>query len=225
MKLYHGTSEKVGVKALTEGLKPRHMTGKGNWKHTVASRPDAIYLTSVYAPYFGMCATNEGRIAVIEVETEKLDQSKFNPDEDFLEQATRGHDEIKKSMEKRTAYYKKHAADYADKWKLSIKHLGTCCYVGAIPPEAITRVVFWDWKTNSIIAGAMLDPTITIANFKFCEDKYAALTRWIFGEKITVRDFYGYDVTDTLLSYQGGKEVEGMLEKWEAEIREPKPLS
>ena len=43
MKLYHGTTEWVALKAITEGLKPRGER-RSVWKDA-PSRPDAVYLT------------------------------------------------------------------------------------------------------------------------------------------------------------------------------------
>jgi len=53
-----------------------------------------------------------------------------------------------------------------------------------VPPEAITKIVTFDPKSNSAVFVATLDPTITLANYKYCGEKYRALTGWFFGEEI-----------------------------------------
>ena len=78
-----------GRQAKTEGLRPRKLTGKSNWKHIVESNPSLIYLTTAYAPYYALCAVdgNKGeKIAIVEIETDLLNESNFRPDEDFIEQ-------------------------------------------------------------------------------------------------------------------------------------------
>lgn len=89
MKLYHGTTEAVARKALTEGLVPRGALGiESTWD--VESHPECIYLTNAYAGYFAANATELGdRWGIVEIDSEALCERYLLPDEDFLEQATR----------------------------------------------------------------------------------------------------------------------------------------
>jgi hypothetical protein len=101
MKLYHGTTEAIARKALTEGLLPRNRTGHtGNWDHTVPAADNRIYLTLGYAPYFASCAAEElnssNKWGLVEIDTDKLGyhpmgtkRPVYLPDEDWLEQITR----------------------------------------------------------------------------------------------------------------------------------------
>jgi hypothetical protein len=110
LKIYHGTTEKIGRQALTEGLKPRKLTGKSNWKHSVESNPSLVYLTTAYAPYYALQSIKKfkgEKIAIIEIETDLLDKTKLRPDEDFIEQATRRDEKngagiVGETMNKRT---------------------------------------------------------------------------------------------------------------------------
>jgi hypothetical protein len=217
MTLYHGTSEQAARQAIVDGLRPRGGAKKGNWKHTVLSNPKCVYLTDVYAPYFSVHATKKGRAAVLEIDTAELDEFELWPDEDFLEQAGRGYDKIAGDMEKRTLLYRKKAHEYVGKWKLSVEHLGTCAHHGVIPPQAIKRVAFWDYSTNSHIAMAVSDPTITLMNHKFCSQKYGAITRWLFGERITPEDYIGYPIP---IVDEHRKAIEELLQKRVVEILE-----
>src|SRR5690348_1386086 len=90
MLLYHGTTGQIAEKAKIEGLKPRE--GKpGNWSDK-PSRPDCVYLTTVYGIAYAKTAHKNGRcsqndeLAVIEVDTNRLVQEALLPDEDFLDQ-------------------------------------------------------------------------------------------------------------------------------------------
>lgn len=194
MKLYHGTSESRARKIMVEGLKPRGKSGKTNWKHSIESNPKAVYLTDAYPLYFAVQASNKGeRWAVIEVETDLLDESRLHPDEDVLEQAGRNYDELPKSwnMIKRTRWYRMRAWENPN-WEKSLKFMGTCGYDGTIPPEAITRVVFVDpEKLDGGFSLSLIDCSISLMNYKFCGEKYRNVTQWVMGEKKTPEEL-GY---------------------------------
>lgn len=184
MKLYHGTNEKHLKAILAEGIKPR---GKkpGNWKHTVKSRADAVYLSLGYAPYFAAQATPKGRMAIIEIDTKKLNPWKLAPDEDCLAQADKSATRIPGLMD-RTAAYRERLQDYTgeNQWWASVNLIGNCCHLGEIEPDAITRVAVADiGKTPSLLM-ACCDPSITITNWRLIGSKYRGLTKWIFGDDL-----------------------------------------
>jgi len=190
MKLYHGTSEAVAMKALSEGLKPRGKR-KGIWSHSVESHPNAVYLTNSYALYFAMQAAEKpmaGRPAVIEIDTNKLDIFSLAPDEDCLEQAMRKFDSLDPSwsMIKRTKYYRKNLEKYCDaaSWKQSLKALGNCCHLGWIHHSAITRIAIVDPAEQADLCFQSLDPTISLMNYQIVGDKYRGLTKWLFDEPL-----------------------------------------
>ncbi len=228
MKLYHGTTEAVARLALTEGLKPRRATGKDNWAHTVNSSPDCVYLTTAYAAYFAInaCGDND-RPAIIEIDTDGL-ESRLLPDEDFLEQGTRGKvftnplfkGMPKDNMERRTRWFRARLRKFAHLWESSIKHLGTCGSWGGVPAEYITRVVTWNAEKAPGLNMACIDPTITLINYQICADKYIALNKWIVTGKITEADKSGmangfsreqfpdsYRAWDNLETLEGVREV------------------
>lgn len=192
MKLYHGTAGENVPAILKRGIKPRRATGKSNWKHSVASHEHAVYLTSVYAGYFAHQAAKTSKLGIIEIDTDRLDQDLFRPDEDFLEQATRNGQTSNRQLKRlkklsinvRTEWFSSHLDEFAHAWKDSVEHLGTCSYLGEIPPKAITRASVFDYKKNALVASELLEPTITLANFKLCAGRYHALTRWLMGEEI-----------------------------------------
>jgi len=193
--LYHGTTDHAARFALREGLSPRGETGvESNWADV--SREDLVYLTTAYAPYFGLCATADGqRFAVIEIDTDKLDLANMRPDEDFIEQALRPLESVwgdkLTTLEGRTTYAREVLVDrYANKWRDSLEHLGTAAHVGTIPPEAITRVAFCDAeKMSGAVVTAFTDPFISIVNFRLMSEKYVGLTRWLFGGDVETATF------------------------------------
>lgn len=197
MKLYHGTTKKVAEKALKEGLKPRG-TRKGNWKHTVDSRRDAVYMTDVYGLYFAYTACKGKDVpAVIEIDVDLLDQNLLIPDEDFLEQASRNQEGVgladtKKNMKERTEYYRKVAEFNKHLWERSLEGLGTVSYQGIIPPEAISRIAYISVEKQSHVLYSAADAMICLLNHKFCSQKYAAGIRWLFGEEISAIDWFGF---------------------------------
>lgn len=191
MKLYHGTSEKFAKVALHQGLKPRGDRAS-QWK--IASSKDRVYLTSAYALYFAANASEEKeRWAVLEVDTDLLLPHRLVPDEDFLEQATRGKQElfIKGTMIQRTKWFRKHAEQFSHHWEQSVAGLGNCAYQGEIPVEAITRVAYFDSTKNFSMAVKALDPTITLLNYRIVGGTYRALLKWLFGDPVEMKDLFG----------------------------------
>ena len=192
MLIYHGTAAKYLPKILDHGLMPRGRR-KGNWKHSVDSRNDCVYLTTAYAPYFGMCATTgKNPIMLIEMETDYMDEELLLPDEDFLEQATR----TRKDMEphgwnttSRTEWFRERLPEFQHHWMDSVKHMGTCCHQGGIDVAAITRAVTWRPMEHPNLAMEALDPSISIMNYRFCGDKYRELTAKLFELGTPVLEF------------------------------------
>lgn len=188
MKLYHGTRENVAQQAVTKGLEPRGKK-RGNWRHTILSRNDAVYLTVCYAMYFAVNATKENqKAAIVEVDSNKLNPWLLAPDEDTLEQINRGRDKLPGSFDikKRTQWYRKRLDNYTGRgqWEASIKALGNCCYLTAIPAEAITRIALIDLNEAPVLKILSMDPTITTMNYYILGRKYRGLTKWIFGDEL-----------------------------------------
>lgn len=210
MLLYHGTSERVARDVLKHGLGPRDDTGgEGNWEDH-PSAGGMVYLTAAYAPFFAMNASNEGeRWAVIEIDTDLLDEDNLRPDEDFLEQITRSPENrqtlhnmgvehcdegdilaLDASMEERTRWIRDHIEFFGpywgngEMWEKSIEGIGNCAHIDWIGPEAITRVGLFDPTSNEAIAMLSLDPSITLMNYLICKNKYTNLTRWFMGDDV-----------------------------------------
>ena len=199
MLLYHGTNGAWVNNIMRKGLEPRGSSQiRNNWKHVAhQSNRNAVYLTDSYAPYFAFNASRGSKplCAVVEVDTDKLDQDKFFPDEDYLEQVGRRIDHVKGTMSQRTLHYRKVACGdhgiiskrtmrFAD-WRDSLAGLGTCAYYGVVPPQAITRIVSWPVTGNGFMC-FVWDPTITLINQKIMGDRYRALTAKLFGDEPTI---------------------------------------
>ncbi len=202
MKLYHGTSSALAKQALRVGLKPRILHGKSNWKHTVESNPTCVYLTTAYAGYFAHCAAKTSHLGILEIDTDLLDHSLLMPDEDFLEQGTRGVGPDKLSpflkkmcrecgddMKKRTLWFRRNLPAFQDLWEKSLEFLGNCSYMGTIPASAITRAATFNWKKNPRIGLGLLDPSITPINYRVMGEHYRSVTRWLIGDSITPEEY------------------------------------
>lgn len=191
-RLYHGTTEAAVSDILKNGIKPRGKKS-GNWKHSIESNPNAVYLTDSYAIYFAGNATDleKGeRLAIIEIDTDRLKILSFAPDEDFLEQATRKKAgphlaPIDKPMKYRTRWYRRRTQNYYIHWMDSLKHLGTCTYYGNIPPSAITRIAFIEPDAYfGLVIGAGIDPYITVENYSIMGAKYRNSVKKLFGDPL-----------------------------------------
>jgi len=203
MKLYHGTSEAVARLAMTEGLRPRSERGDAEsvWTEHPSSA-DHVYLTTAYAPYFAQAALDiggsGGRMAIIEIDTDLLPDGEDSlvPDEDWLEQATRGQEIPDEwslpadDMAARTAWFRDRLYWFAHLWDKSIEGLGNCAHEGTIPPDAITRVSFIDpAKIPKQTLYMIGDPSIGLLNYRFTGAKYRTLTRWFMGDDVDPASF------------------------------------
>lgn len=179
--IYHGTSELYLNEILESGIVPRKHSNISNWDHSVASNPEVVYLTIAYPLYFANNATTPPhRLLVLEIDDTLLDPDLFCPDEDALEQITRGHDgELSKlSMVDRTAHYITRMHEFNR--GVSLDALGNCAYSDVIPAECITRIAAVDHKTYYRMVMAGYDPSITIQNFQVIGEKYKLATKWLF---------------------------------------------
>jgi hypothetical protein len=181
MLVYHGTTSRHLDAILREGLCPRSDGGPGNWED-YPSRPDMVYLTQTYAPYFALAAIEEGEQPVIlEIDLASLDESALYPDEDFVVQALcrqldesieELHDGVRECLED----YQHHAMD-------SLQGLGNICHMGPIPASAITRYCRVDLSLQPDFFAVAGDPCISLLNFKFMAEKYRSVTAWLFGDR------------------------------------------
>ncbi len=185
MKLYHGTSVAAAKRAIKMGLLPRsNHSGKTNWLEN-PSHPDCVYLTNTYAAYFAINSVPEKvntkakgpQCAIIEIDTDKLDTFYMVPDEDALEQAQRGQDNIQGDMFQRTEIYRNNMDQYVgtDAWETSLAVLGNCAYMGDIPPEAISKVIWLRCTDMPNVTLAAMDAAITLQNFMFAGNQHRAI--------------------------------------------------
>jgi hypothetical protein len=180
MTLYHGTSDAHLHRIIKQGLRPRGVTP--STFPAAPSHPDRVYLTNSYAFYFGAAAHNATpkSTGVLIVQCEAL-TSHLVPDEDFLEQQMRGRDGIHTSMEERTEHYKTLVDKYDRPTNhrlqhLSLRTLGTVAHVGPVKAAAIKRIVRVDGADVARITLQENDPTISLANYKYCGAQYRAWT-------------------------------------------------
>lgn len=190
MKLYHGTNARYLGRILKQGIRPRGGGKKDNWKHTVSSNPDAVYLTNAYPLHFMGNACRGGNSdvgAVIEVDTTRLDTTWLVPDEDSLTQAEVASKDSSPAtgitLYDKTLWYRQHLWQYAGlgRWQASLQAMGTCCYLGTVPASAITRYVKIPLSKNKHLIW-QFDPTISIHNFLILGPMYRAATMALFGD-------------------------------------------
>lgn len=201
--LYHGTSARYLKSILRVGLEPRGTRAtRNNWKHVAhQSNPRMVYLTDSYAPYFAhnACRDNDD-VLIVEVALDSLNPANLFPDEDFLEQVSRGRDDLPANLtlSQRTLRYRKRQFEFDTVvptgnpeipfwFQASLAGLGTCSHRGTISPEVITRFVTYPYKSN-IQFNFVWDPTITLINQHICGSRYRELTRRLFAGEFTPRE-------------------------------------
>jgi hypothetical protein len=184
MKLYHGTTSRHLPRILVEGLTPNKHNLNSNWDHTVASVDDRVYLTNAYALFFAgqAVAADDANdlLAVVEIDTDLLDEDLLVADEDAVEQTNRGQDSLPSnwSVIQRTMYYWDKAHEYS--WEGSLDVLGTCAYMNTIPPNAITRIVLISIKKYARLVMGGYDPFISVMNYKIMGAAYRHASQWLF---------------------------------------------
>jgi hypothetical protein len=202
MLIYHGTTADRMADILANGLRPRGKTAS-QWAE-YPSRTDCVYLTTAYPFFFAMAGpTTAGKRFVVEIDTDKLDQSLFLPDEDFIAQSlfhstgnTRSQDDIHNEI--RYKLEKFEAQDLGDSyivtdipgaiqavqpaWQLSLKFLTTCCYRGVVPPSAFTRYCLFDYKQRPLVSALAYNEGPHLNGRRNGAHEHSRnLTAWFFG--------------------------------------------
>jgi|HigsolmetaGSP11D_1036233.scaffolds.fasta_scaffold00317_2 Dynein, heavy chain len=183
MRLYHGTSYSALRRIAHEGVVPRG-DRESTFQKTAPSNPNAVYLTDTYPVYFAAVSANGGIGAVIEIETNLLDEDRFNADEDVLEQTRTIPTPRGASLVERVIYCRDRLNEERFDYRESLRKMGTCTYFGVIPPEAITRVAVVDFAQQAALHLAACDASINVFNFAFCALQHRQLTAWLFGDAI-----------------------------------------
>lgn len=219
MLLFHGTTAAVLDRIKREGIMPRAKAkAKQNWNGTVPSNKDAVYLTTAYPWHFAAVASEQKGIGLIlEINRNYLMPWKLCPDEDFMEQGSRGCGPTKTapnlapvewSMKKRTMHYRKIARFNAPLADESLGHMGTCAYYGTIPFLAVTRYVLIEWaKLHFEMRLRAVDSMVSIMNYRILKSRHEAFCRWFFNDPVKPEDMLGYTIIrDSPDSFKRGLE-------------------
>lgn len=185
MKLYHGTSKKHLFGILQNGITPRSVNKKSNWEE-IPSNPSMVYLTNAYPLFFSAHASSEhGNIgAIVEIDTSRLDDSNFLPDEDFISQANAAYKgKNKKNVITDVHRIRKELFGYQPYWENSLKRLGNCCHYGVIPAEAITRYCIVDWDKRKELVLNYTDYAVSITHYAIRGAFYRNVVKWFFGDR------------------------------------------
>jgi hypothetical protein len=186
MRLYHGTSERWLEDILRRGIIPRGEAGEGNWDE-FPSRPDMVYLTTAYPLYFAASMATEGdRLVVLETELDELAEGRLFPDEDVIAQSI-SHFQLRPLKQVQHEVVDNLEA-WQDKWLDALEAMGTVAYQGVVGTGRIQRVALIDVKARETPAlfFKMMDPSISILNFKVMGDYYIQLTEWVMGHRETL---------------------------------------
>lgn len=219
--LYHGTNENAVYKIRHDGITPRGGTRASTWGEVPSAR-DRVYLAQGYAPFFAASASKEGeRHALVEVRTDRLDYDLLAADEDFVGQIlAKEHGRMGVTSWEAFNNYVLESDMCEGLAEESLSLLGTCAYKGTIHWSAVARVSLYDIRDNMPMALTVLDPSISLLNWRFCSEKYRVLTKWLMGDDVTVHEWV--DTTPglrELFSDHHWAQVKKMLEARNVEIR------
>jgi hypothetical protein len=149
--LYHVTYTDVANLALKEGLKPRRLTGKDNYKHqNLSSHPDHVYMTEVHLPFYLARLGGKGKpLTILAIDTSQLHESLLYPDEDYAALALEATERRPRvNSTKRTPIcrtdtvieVRDHIEEFKHLWSASVVGFGNVAYRGIVPPTAIKKV-------------------------------------------------------------------------------------
>ena len=186
MKIYHGTSHSIARRAASRGLPPDNLQFlprnlNNEW---VISNPDMVYLSTTCA-LMDAVESDETQVAVIEIETDKLDKEKFYPNEDFIFEILKRRNEYFQTSEdsKLHKYVRANADMFKGHWGESLQMLGNICYKGLVPAKAIVRYAIFDLSKNSSILTASMNPDICcVTNHSVIGKFYKQFIDWLFDE-------------------------------------------
>lgn len=204
MKLYHGTALAHLESIKANGIRPRGRSKVSNWEHSIESNPKAVYLTSSYPFHFAFaaCQGNEHGL-ILEIDELDLGPTMLAPDEDFLEQWTRGRGStasmpelanVNWDMKRRTRHYRKLALNMGMKYlagertltDLSLTFIGTAAYYGTIPWSFVKRYVAIDWKkVPQFLLMSAIDTQVSMLNHRYLHERHKALVKWFMGDPVT----------------------------------------
>lgn len=212
MKVYHGTSLNCLPSILKNGIIPRG-DDESNWPDNV-SHPEMIYLTIAYPFYFAHIAAQEhkSKPVVIEIDMDFLSERNLFPDEDFIFQG------LPKDQKMELSDIRENIDCFQQYFQASIDNLSNFCYRGIVPIESITRTCQVNFGSRSFLWMEVMDPTITIMNYRFVGQKYRDLIAWFFGDK---KELPGVARSKEFLKSipDNKKEMEKALKLWKKESK------
>lgn len=209
MKLYHGTSTARLEAIRFGGIQPPKISRVDtNWSHTIESNRNSVYLTDTYPFHFAAQASDKTKTPglILEIDRLALSVPYLSPDEDFLEQWTRGRGPTEScpdlahtfwDMVKRTRHYRQRAQSMGKKYfaaertltDLSLQFMGTAGYYATVPWSAVTRYSIIDWaRVPGYIRLSAMDTQVSIINHKVMKDQHKALIRWFMGDPVEVEE-------------------------------------
>jgi hypothetical protein len=183
-RLYHGTDAKTAARILSDGLLPRHRTGKSVWTHTVESNDTCVYLTECYPGYYAWetCAADGKCWGIVEVDLNRLDVALLRPDEDFLEMRSRAVSDT--DVIGRTAEFAGRLDEHAALWESSLERLGSCAYRGAVAVDAISAVAVFDPRANLFVQDQCGLIVVSVERHSAQRERHKDLSRWFFNEAL-----------------------------------------
>jgi len=146
--LYHATYADTGRHILAEGLKPRRMTGRDNYKsQDLSSHPDHVYMTEFSTMfYLARLACAVRSTTVLAIDTSRLDQSLLYPDEDYAALMLSLSDgglwsTNREGRVKGVTVTRDNIEEHRHLWFASLKGFGNVAYRGIISPTAIQKAI------------------------------------------------------------------------------------
>lgn len=192
MLLCHGTKADFITTILAEGIAPRQERS-GNWPG-VQTRSDLVYLTKHLGHVYAKQAARQGGSwLIVEIDTDRLNEATFLPDEDFMATELTQHppERAKEILTDIRANLEKYRDAYLHK---SLHVMGNLAVKATVPPTAITRTCVIDVSQRVQLA-EYVTPTAML-EFNEALLLHQRITQWLFGDNPTLPIIPGVAAVD-----------------------------
>lgn len=179
--MYFGTNAKNIADIQSHGLLPRNGA-------------QSVPMTLSFAPYYALhkaAGKNERFALMVEIDLHKINPYKLVPSADFMEQLTRSdplfaevHNKLK-SHNARVKWFAQRIEKFNKHAGASLAMIGNIGYAGAIPRDAITRMVQFD-VYSPYVRRLLGRPEVSPLGYSLMGKYYLQMTKFAFGDELTM---------------------------------------
>ncbi len=140
-----------------------------------------VYLTDTYSFFFTGTA-GAPWVVVFEIDTDRLDREAFFPGEDYLAQIADRIGIVPTENQNINEVALARILEFQKLWDQSLQDLGTFCYRGVVPKDAIARYCRFDPSQHFALTSLFSAPVIGLDEHRKQSGFHQRLVRLMFGD-------------------------------------------